>query len=148
MKKTSRKVFSVFLLTMFAVLFGCIFFVLPAWANAEGVTADPAPAVLFDLTDVLIAVVLTVGGFVWRKWVRQWLESKQLMDEAKIVVNAVEALIGRGNGAEKWKLAVEKMKAYGFNVDADIVLDALRTAWRNMNTEQMAAGEKEKPPED
>lgn len=147
MKNATRKTFSVFLLAMFAVLFGCIFFVLPAWANAEGVTADPAPAVLFDLTDVLIAVVLAVGGFVWRKWVRPWLESKQLMDEAKIVVNAVEALIGRGNGTEKWKLAVEKMNAYGFNVDADIVLDALRTAWRNMNTEQLTAGEKEKPPE-
>lgn len=147
MKNDTRKTFSVFLLAMFAVLFGCILFVLPAWANAEGVTADPAPAVLFDLTDVLIAVVLAVGGFVWRKWVRPWLESKQLMDEAKIVVNAAEALIGRGNGTEKWKLAVEKMNAYGFNVEADMVLDALRTAWRNMNTEQLAAGEKEKPPE-
>lgn len=147
MKKATRKVFSVFLLAMFAVLFGCIFFVLPAWANAEGVTADPTPTVLFDLTDVLIAVVLAVGGFVWRKWVRPWLESKQLMDEATIVVNAVEALMGRGNGTEKWKLAVEKMKAYGFNVDADIVLDALRTAWRGLNTEQIRSGEKEKPPE-
>ena len=116
-------------------------------AHAEVMDTDPAPAILFDLTDVLIAVVLAVAGYVWRKWVRPWLESKQLMDEAKIVVNAVEALIGRGKGTEKWKLAVEKMNAYGFNVDADIVLDALRTAWRNMNTEQLAAGEKEKPPE-
>lgn len=147
MKNATRKTFSVFLLAVIAMLILCIGFGLPAWANAEGVTTDPAPAVLFDLTDVLIAVVLAVGGFVWRKWVRPWLESKQLMNEAKIVVNAVEALIGRGNGTEKWKLAVEKMNAYGFNVDADIVLDALRTAWRNMNTEQLAAGEKEKPPE-
>lgn len=147
MKKNTRKLFPILLLAVIALLFGCIVFGLPAWASAEGMAADPASDVLFDLTDVLIAVVLAVAGFVWRKWVRPWLMSKQLMDEAGIVVNAVEALIGRGNGAEKWAKAVEKMNAYGFNVDADIVLDALRAAWRKLNTEQLQAGEKEKPPE-
>lgn len=147
MKKNTRKLFSILLLAVIALLFGCIVFGLPAWASAEVLAADPASDVLFDLTDVLIAVVLAVAGFVWRKWVRPWLMSKQLMDEAEIVVNAVEALIGRGNGAEKWAKAVEKMNAYGFNVDADIVLDALRAAWRKLNTEQLQAGEKEKPPE-
>lgn len=148
MKKATVKFFSVVMLAMIALLFGCIGFGLPAWASAEGMAAnDPAPAVLFDLTDVLIAVVLAVCGFLWRKWVRPWLEKKDLMDEAAIVVNAVEALMGRSNGAEKWKLAVEKMKAYGFNVDADAVLDALRVAWRNMNADQIMTGEKEKPPE-
>ena len=116
-------------------------------AHAEVMDIDPAPAILFDLTDVLIAVALAVGGFVWRKWVRPWLLSRQLMDEAEIVVNAVEALIGRGHGTEKWKYAVEKMKEYGFKVDSEIVLDALRAAWRKLNTEQMQSGEKEKPHE-
>lgn len=142
-----RKAFCVLLLAVIALLFMVIIVWTPYWACAEGIHPDPAPAVLFDLTDVLIAAVLAVGSFVWRKWVRPWLERKDLMEEASIVVNAVEALMGRGHGTEKWKMAVDKMRAYGFNIDADAVLDALRVAWRNMNTEQLLAGEKEKPPE-
>lgn len=116
---------------------------LPAYAEE----AAEAPAVLLDVTDVIIAVVLAAGGYVWRKWIHPWLERKQLADEAEIVVNAVEALMGRGNGAEKWKLAVDKIQQYGFDVNFDIVMDALRAAWRKLNTEQVQAGEKEKPPE-
>jgi len=130
------------------LLIAAVFCLLPILAaKAEAVT-DPVPAVLFDLTDVLIAMVAAVCGFLWRKWLRPWLEKKDLMDEAAIVVNAVEALIGRGKGSEKWELAVAKMKEYGFNVDAAAVLDALRVAWRKMNSDQIANGEKEKPPED
>ena len=140
-----RKTFAVMLLAAIAVL--CIVLVVCPPAMAEALAQETQPVVLFDLTDVLIAVALAVGGYVWRKWVRPWLEARELMEEAEIVVNAAEALIGRGNGAEKWAMAVERMREYGFDVDVDAVLDALRAAWRKLNTEQLAAGEKEKTPE-
>ena len=103
--------------------------------------------ILFDLTDILIAVITALLIFVWRRWVRPWLEAHELMDEAAIVVNAVEALMGRGNGTEKWKLAVQKMQAYGFDVNTDIVLDAIRAAWKDLDTTQRMTGEKTEPPE-
>lgn len=135
--KHKRNLLIVIMLTLLCIC-------LPACAEET----SEAPNVLLDVTDVIIAVVLAVGGYVWRKWLHPWLERKQLVYEAEIVVNAVEALMGRGNGAEKWKLAVEKIQQYGFNVDFDIVTDALRAAWRKLNTEQVQAGEKEKPPEE
>lgn len=142
MKKTTRKFFSVILLAV------CMVCCLPDWAAAEGMAEKDAPAILFDVTDILIAAILTVGGYVWRKWLQPWLEERKLMDEAAIVVNAAEALMGRGYGTEKWELALEWMNRRGFNVDAEKVEEALRAAWRKMNTEQLMAGEKTKPPEE
>lgn len=140
-----KKAFAWLVLAAIVVMFVALVAFKPAMA--EDVEQSAQPVVLFDLTDVLIAVMAAIGVYVWRKWVRPWLEAKELMGAAEIVVNAAEALIGRGNGAAKWELAVEKMEEYGFKVDVEAVLDALRAAWRKLNTEQLAAGEKEKPPE-
>ena len=86
-------------------------------------------------------------GRVWVNYVRPWLEKRDLTDAAEIVVDAVEALLGRYCGEDKWKLALEKMEARGFNIDNEVVLDALRAAWCQLDLKQLAAGEKEKPPE-
>ena len=68
MKKITRKVFSVFLLTMFAVLFGCIFFVLPAWASAESIAALPAAfdplAIVQEYAVIPVTVVCLAVGWV------------------------------------------------------------------------------------
>lgn len=148
MKKTTRKFFSVILLAVIVVMAVCMACCLPGWAAAEEMAPEAAPAILFDVTDILIAAILAVGGYVWRKWLRPWLEERKLMDEAAIVVNAAEALIGRGYGTEKWEHALEWMNRRGFDVDAEKVEEALRAAWRKMNTEQLMAGEKTKPPEE
>lgn len=124
---------------------------LPALAMAEEVATMPEVAASIDWTALVVAVIGVIGtaasallGRVWVKYVKPWLEQRDLTDAAKIVVEAVEALLGRYCGEDKWKLALEKMQGRGFNVDSDIVIDALRSAWKRLDIDQMASGEKEK----
>ena len=127
---------------------------LPALAMAEEIATMPEVAASIDWTALVVAVIGVIGtavsallGRVWVKYVRPWLEQRDLTDAAKIVVEAVEALLGRYCGEEKWKLALEKMQERGFNIDSDIVMDALRSAWKRLDIDQMASGEKEKKSE-
>ena len=134
---------------------------LPALAMAEGAgTAASAPVI--DWTALVVAVIGVIGtavsallGRVWVNYVRPWLEQRDLTDAAKIVVEAVEALLGRYCGEEKWRLALEKMADRGFYTDSQQVIDALKAAWKQLDMAMIAAGEKdvygigepEKPPE-
>ena len=142
---------------MLYILLGlCILLAMPALAMAE--TAE-AVAASIEWTALVVAVIGVIGtalsaaiARVWVRWVRPWLEKRNLTDAAKIVVEAVEAILGRYCGAEKWKLALEKMEARGFNIDSDVVLDALRAAWQQLNRDMIESGEKteiegKKPPD-
>lgn len=120
-------------------------------AMPELVMAETAEAVAasIDWTALVVAVIGVIGtalsallARVWVRWVRPWLEKRDLTDAAKIVVEAAEALLGRYCGAEKWQLALEKMEARGFNIDNEVVLDALRAAWQQLNMAMIASGEK------
>lgn len=118
-------------------------------AEAEGITTEVAASI--DWTALVVAMIGVIGtaistllGRVWVKYVRPWLEQRDLTDAAKIVVEAVEALLGRYCGEDKWKLALEKMQDRGFDVDSEIVMDALRSAWKQLDIDQIASGEKEK----
>lgn len=140
-----KMIFCVLLLTVLALL--------PALAMAEGADAA-ASAPVIDWTALVVAVIGVIGtaasallGRVWVKYVKPWLEQRGLSDAAKIVVEAVEALLGRYCGEDKWKLALKKMQERGFNIDSDIVMDALRSAWKRLDIDQMASGEKEKKSE-
>lgn len=120
-----------------------------ALAEAEGITTEVAASI--DWTALVVAMIGVIGtaisallGRVWVKYVRPWLEQRDLTDAAKIVVEAVEALLGRYCGEDKWKLALEKMQDRGFDVDSEIVMDALRSAWKQLDIDQIASGEKEK----
>lgn len=141
-----KMIFCVLLLTVLALL--------PALATAEGAAGVDASAPVIDWTALVVAMIGVIGtaasallGRVWVKYVRPWLEQRDLTDAAKIVVEAVEALLGRYCGEDKWKLALEKMQERGFNIDSDIVMDALRSAWKRLDIDQMASGEKEKKSE-
>ena len=121
---------------------------LPVLALAEQGEA----AVAVDWTALVVAVIGTAAAFlgaclrqVWVQQVRPWLEQRNLGDAAKIVVEAVEALLGRYCGEDKWRMALEKMQARGFNVDEDQVVDALHAAWYQLNQAMILSGEKEKP---
>ena len=121
---------------------------LPVLALAE--QGDAAVAV--DWTALVVAVIGTAAAFlgaclrqVWVQQVRPWLEQRNLGDAAKIVVDAVEALLGRYCGEDKWRMALEKMQARGFNVDEEQVVDALHAAWYQLNQAMILSGEKEKP---
>lgn len=131
---------------------------LPVLALAEQGEA----AVAVDWTALVVAVIGVIGtalsallGRVWVKYVKPWLEQRDLTDAAKIVVEAVEALLGRYCGEDKWKLALEKMAERGFYTDSQQVIDALKAAWKQLDMAMIAAGEKdvhgigepEKPPE-
>ena len=111
----------------------CILLAMPALAMAE-TTQSVAAAI--DWTPLVVAVIGVIGtalsallARVWVRWVRPWLEKRDLTDAAKIVVEAVEALLGRYCGAEKWQLALKKMEDRGFNIDSEVVMDALRSAF-------------------
>ena len=146
-----KMIFCVLLLTVLALL--------PALATAEGAAGVDASAPVIDWTALVVAMIGVIGtaasallGRVWVKYVKPWLEQRDLSDAAKIVVEAVEALLGRYCGEQKWKAALEKMVERGFNIDSDIVLDALKAAWKQLDMAMIAAGEKkinepDKPPE-
>ena len=147
-----KMIFCVLLLTVLALF--------PVLAMAEGAAGVAASAPAIDWTALVVAVIGVIGtaasallGRVWVRYVKPWLEQRDLTDAAKIVVEAVEALLGRYCGEEKWRLALEKMQERGFNIDSEIVIDALRSAWQQLDTAMIAAGEKdvygepEKPPE-
>lgn len=137
----------------------CLFVFIALLAVPFTVLAEEAGAVKFELTGILqagvslIAAVLAAGiAYVWNKWLKPWLVQRDLMHVAEMVVAAVEAALGRYKGAEKWALALEKMAAYGYDIDNDAVLDALNAAWKKLDLTQLTAGEKkpeeEKPPEE
>ena len=120
---------------------------LPVLALAEQGEA----AVAVDWTALVVAVIGTAAAFlgaclrqVWVKHVRPWLEQRNLSDAARIVVDAVEALLGRYCGEDKWRMALRKMQERGFNVDEDQVVDALHAAWYQLNQAMILSGEKEK----
>ena len=127
---------------------------LPLLALAEQAEAPVA----VDWMALVVAVIGTAAAFlgaclrqVWVHHVRPWLEHRDLSDAAKIVVNAVEALLGRYCGEDKWELALQKMAERGFNIDSDAVMDALRAAWKELDIQQIMAGEKisgDKPPDE
>lgn len=135
---------------------------LPALAMAERDAITPGNTAPIDWTALVVAVIGVIGtalsallGRVWVKYVKPWLEQRDLTDAAKIVVEAVEALLGRYCGEDKWKLALEKMAERGFYTDSQQVIDALKAAWKQLDMAMIAAGEKdvygigepEKPPE-
>lgn len=130
---------------------------LPVMGMAE--TILPEWLAVIDWTNLIVwvigAVALVLSILLCRVWVhyiKPWLDQRGLTDAARIVVEAVEAIFGRYCGQEKWKAALEKMVERGFNINSDIVLDALRAAWKQLDLSMIASGEKrlnepEKPPE-
>ena len=144
------------------VLLSTLLLLLPTLAMAEEAATVPEAAGSIDWTALVVAVIGVIGtavsallGRVWVKYVRPWLEQRDLTDAAKIVVEAVEALLGRYCGEDKWKLALEKMAERGFYTESQEVIDALKSAWKQLDMAMIAAGEKdvygigepEKPPE-
>ena len=124
---------------------------LPALAMAEGAAGAAASAPAIDWTALVVAVIGVIGtaasallGRVWVKYGKPRLAQRELTEAAKIVVEAVEALLGRYCGEDKWKLALEKMADRGFYTDSQQVIDALKAAWKQLDMAMIAAGEKEK----
>lgn len=135
-----KKVFLILLTLLLA--FGSVAF-------SEAAEAAGAPSTAFDWTDIFIALIglaataiSSLSAYAWKRYIHPWLTEKSLIEAADIVVNAVEALLGRHCGEDKWKLALEKMQEKGWDIESDAVIDALKAAWKKLDLSQLAAGEK------
>lgn len=102
-----------------------------------------------EMTYIIAFAILLVGAllaalasYAWKTWVQPWIEAHQLQEEAEIVVNAVEALLGRYQGQAKWEMALDKMVERGWNIDVPVVVDALKAAWQMLDLKQIGAGVK------
>ena len=157
MKKFGRSVIAVIL----ALLVGLSLMLYPYQVLAE---EEAAPLPAWNWTGLVVWVIGAVSTFlaalisrVWMAYVKPWLEEKNLTDTARIIINAVEAILGRHAGPAKWKLAIAKMEEHGFDIDDEKVLDALHAAWLVLDMNQIAIGIKrpaaeepvpEKPPDE
>lgn len=94
------------------------------------------------LVEVIIAIAGSVLAGIFAKYVVPWQKENRLLAAAQVAVQAAEAMYGRYNGEEKWKAALQSMTDKGFNVDSDRVYQALKAAWKKLDLEQIASGEK------
>lgn len=105
---------------------------------------------MVDWTNVVLAAISLVVGVcivVVTRFVVPWLKEKNLSHAAKVAVEAAEALYGRYHGQEKLEAAIETLRARGFNVDTQRVLQAIAQAWKELNWTMIEIGEKELPDE-
>lgn len=132
-------------------LLALLLLLTPVWALAEetGILKQVDwTQVVVSIIGALAAAMSALLARVWTRYVRPWLEKRNMIDAAKIAVEAAEAMLGRYLGEDKWKYALKRMKEMGFNIESDVVLDALKAAWKQLDLKQLASGEKTKPPEE
>ena len=130
-------------------------------ALAEASTATAGPSIDWStlLTQVVVwAIGALAGVAAWalKKYVYPWfltaavpwMETHNLVTMADVAVKYAEAELGRYTGAEKWKMAIDLMRAKGFDVNSDEVIAALKAAWETLDLEQITAGIKDAKPPD
>lgn len=123
-----------------AALVAVLLMLVPVWAMAEGErgTRDITFAVIVFGTALMAGMV-----YLWRRQILPFLEQHALVEEARLIVNCVEAAFGRGQGKEKWEAAMAKMAEHGWNIDREEVRESLQAAWEILNISQIDAGMKE-----
>ena len=123
-----------------AALLAVLLMLVPVWAMAEGErgTRDITFAVIVFGTALMAGL-----AYLWRRQILPFLEQHALMEEARLIVNCVEAAFGRGQGKEKWEAAMAKMAEHGWNIDREEVRESLQAAWEILNISQIDAGMKE-----
>lgn len=94
---------------------------------------------------LLIGLVFTVLTGLVTKQLIPWLKERKLYDAAMVAVNAAEALYGRYHGQEKLDAALKSLAARGYDIKADVVIEALNAAWKEMDRAMIDAGEKPCP---
>ena len=70
-------------------------------------------------------------------------QQQQTQQNESPEMQAARNFINSGHYREALNL-LEKMQDRGFDVDSEIVMDALRSAWKQLDIDQIASGEKEK----
>ena len=123
-----------------AALVAVLLMLVPVWAMADGETG--ARDITFAV--IVFGTALMAGmAYLWRRQILPFLEQHALVEEARLIVNCVEAAFGRGQGKEKWEAAMAKMAEHGWNIDREEVRESLQAAWEILNISQIEAGIKE-----
>ena len=87
-----------------------------------------------DLTQILQAVIALIAALITYKlipWIKaRTTEAQQrnLEAAARIVAYAAEQIYGAGQGAEKLEYALAAMRKAGFDLDKEIVREAIESA--------------------
>lgn len=127
-----------------AAIFLCVLLmILPFAALAEETVKIDLTEILTTIITLVASAIAALATYAWKKYVRPWLEAHELIKVAEIVVSAAEVALGRYKGEEKWKMALEKIKEYGYDIESEIVLDAVAAAWQKLNLNQLTAGVKQ-----
>ena len=92
---------------------------------------------------LVLGLVVSICVSLVTKQLVPWLKEKNLYEAAVVAVDAAEALYGRYHGEEKLVAALESMKAKGYDVDSQKVAEAVRAAWKNLDSAMRMTGEKE-----
>ena len=104
-----------------------------------------------DWTPIITGIIAVLGGMAARvvqKYVVPWLVDRRLAGAAVTIVNAVEILMRDSIGEDKCKAAMEKLAAMGFKADYYTLREAVEAAYNQMHIAQVAAGLKDKPPDE
>lgn len=97
-----------------------------------------------DIRTMIVCLVMValgvIAGHVWRKYLKPYLDQNELFSVVKMLVSAVEAEYGRHNGDEKLKAVLERLSDYGFDINSEIVLDSIKSAWYYLNMDMISNG--------
>lgn len=127
--------------------------VIPMEALAE-TTVDRGQIATQVVAWALCSVLAALGALAtwaakkyaipWIKTVATpWLTQHNLLEAAKTAVEYAEAIIGRGNGEEKWQQALTLLDMLGWDISSTEVTTALKAKWQELNLAQIAAGVKD-----
>lgn len=122
--------------------------------SALAENAGAAAAASGDVTAVAVGVITTIGAalaliLAWLTWkfIIPWVQTSTLGKWADIAVNAMEAIIGSGNGDQKLAgatdMVMNALTRLHLHADEDAIYAALQAAWQKLNLSQIAAGVKE-----
>lgn len=99
-----------------------------------------------DWTQVVVAL-MSIGIAVLVKTIAKyavpWLKQNNLYEAAKIAVNAAESAYGRYNGSQKIEFALNTLKEQGWNIDSKEVINAIESAWQELDLKMIEANVKE-----
>lgn len=131
----------------------CLMMVLAAGLALAEAEVDTTEVITQVVIWVLCGVLTALGALAtWAAktylipWLKMtavpWLRQHSLLEAAKVAVEYAEAVVGRYNGDEKWKLALTLLESKGWNINSTEVITALKAKWQELDLAQVAAGVK------
>lgn len=147
MKRIAALIF-VFLLVVLPILIADL-----ATAEAESYTVplpgtvstaaeDASEPFKIDLTPIFQAVIALIAALITGKlipWIKSKTDEKQFANleaAARVAVFAAEQIYGAAEGDAKLNYAVEKLRENGFDLDVELLREAVESAVYDMNYEK------------